>query len=50
MEPGITDPLPPPSWSPENGEKDDGVIEYGWWTLVDGVWRWMTDPLPKTMG
>jgi hypothetical protein len=50
MEPDPTNPLQPPV--DDGGDDKDpmkGVIEPGWWALIDGVWRWMTDPLPKVI-
>lgn len=48
MEPDPTDPLFPPDDGGGDGNKDPtkGVMEPGWWAFIDGVWRWVTDPLP----
>jgi hypothetical protein len=51
MEPDPTDPFGPPPGSGNPDEKDPmaGVVGPGWWALIDGVWHWMTDPVPKTV-
>ena len=51
MEPDPTDPFGPPPGDGNPDEKDpmEGVAGPGWWALIDGVWRWMTDPVPKTV-
>ena len=41
------DPTTPPTSTntyPNYGDPDGN----GWWELVGGVWRWMTEPLPRT--
>jgi hypothetical protein len=37
---GGTDPTSPPTWKPEPN---------GWWEFIGGVWRWVTDPAPRTL-
>jgi hypothetical protein len=51
MEPDPTDPFPPPPDDGGSDEKDpmNGVTEPGWWALVGGVWRWVTEPLPNNV-
>lgn len=51
METDVTDPLFPPDDQGGGEEKDpmEGVEGPGWWALIDGVWRWMTNPLPGSM-
>jgi hypothetical protein len=45
------DPLYPPEgpWGPEGPPSDRGtwVDPVGWWQLMDGAWRWVTDPTPR---
>lgn len=38
---GGTDPNNPPRHAPGS--------ETGWWEFIDGVWRWMSMPLPGTI-
>jgi hypothetical protein len=49
MEPDPTEPLYPPYEEGDTDDKDPtkGQVEPGWWALVGGVWRWVTDPLPR---
>ena len=52
MEPDPQDPLTsPPDDGSGSDEKDPmaGVLEPGWWAVVDGVWRWVTAPLPPNV-
>ncbi|HEU0299848.1 MAG TPA: hypothetical protein VFR37_10345 [Longimicrobium sp.] len=37
---GGTDPGKPPDWS---------YPGYGWWEFINGAWRWISDPSPKTV-
>ena len=37
---GGSDPTNPPRWKPGPN---------GWWQFFDGVWRWMTEPVPRTI-
>jgi len=51
MDTDPTDPFSPPydGGGTGDGEKDPmrGVVEPGWWGLVGGVWRWITEPIPN---
>jgi hypothetical protein len=49
MEPDPTNPLEPPvgEWIGDPKDPMKGVLEPGWWALIEGVWRWTTDPLIK---
>lgn len=52
MDTDPTDPLGPPPYDDGGGEEKDpmaGVVEPGWWAVVDGVWRWITEPLPRNL-
>lgn len=44
MEPDLTNPL----WPDEDGQRGEDPVVPGWWSLIDGVWRWVTNPLPRT--
>jgi hypothetical protein len=37
---GGTDPYNPPTYKPTPN---------GWWTFIGGVWRWMTEGVPRTV-
>lgn len=51
METDPTDLFGPRDDGGGSDEKDPmaGVEYPGWWSLVGGVWRWMTDPVPRAM-
>jgi hypothetical protein len=36
---GGTDPSHPPTWHPIGGT--------GWWSFIDGMWRWFSEPAPS---
>ena len=37
---GGSDPTSPPTLRPGPN---------GWWEFIGGVWRWMTDPVPRAL-
>lgn len=48
--PVIDDPTDPyGGYPPPPAEPGDPTQPNGWWEVVDGVWRWITMPLPGTI-
>jgi hypothetical protein len=43
-----SDPLDPPDGGEDDLDKplSDGLNPAGWWEVMDGAWRWITNPTP----